>query len=161
MITTSRGVDLPKSLPKQKTKTRGIPEFQHPPGFMEYFSTKSGKRHTNFPDFKPVRTKDGLPYIGFDFDEKLNMTTITFLMIQVLYNSRPLYYRPSTSRTGIHIAVPYGMGDQFLNDYEDHVRQHFTRLRGYEWFWKEKNGMKEMEWQELRYLDIFELSSVN
>ena len=53
--------------------------------------------------------------------------------------------------------VENGFGQGFLSHFEDHVRQSFTTIRGFEMFWLEKNGIKTEQWQELRLIDVMRI----
>ena len=120
-------------------RERGIPEVEHPKDFWEILDLKKGKRYTNYPTWKPdyyYYRPQCEKLQGYDFDRAL-----PYLAISYLLNCSNWWWRPSNK--GIHI-----LAECDLSSMDDQVRQEVCNLRGYEWFWKKKEGREHLPWRK-------------
>lgn len=162
VVTKSIHAEVPKMFrenPEAPSRYEGIPEIYFPDDFWEFF--EHGYRYSNYKKCAFINQRTEYPgYTGFDFDSRIMPQVVSYLLLKVREDI--VYFRPSTTRKGYHFLIKNAhITDSFLAFYEDHIRQEFTRMRGFEWFWKEKNGFKSCEFQIMREIDCLRILNSN
>ena len=127
--------------------SKGIPEFNHPTDYWEVIDLRTGQRWSNYLQFKPKRkwivvNKSlilAVTFNDYDFDRlPLPLTVVSHLL-----ECDEWYWRYSTTCKGVHLLCKHD-----ISDFDDQTRQRATEIRGYSWYWKNKDGHPAKSWQK-------------